>query len=76
MFWNVHLVQIFLPFSRESIQFSTFSGTEVLKAAEVEVSRGVYYDTAKKPIGSGLLDPHMVRPSALSFEVVIFLSLL
>ncbi|KAI3468843.1 hypothetical protein Pfo_025506 [Paulownia fortunei] len=43
----------------ESIQFSTFSGTEALKAGEVEVSRGVYYDTNKKPIDNGLLDPYM-----------------
>ncbi|KAK6137583.1 hypothetical protein DH2020_028663 [Rehmannia glutinosa] len=31
----------------ESIQFSTFSGTEVLKTGEVEVSRGGYYDHTK-----------------------------
>ncbi|KZV37827.1 DNA-directed RNA polymerase III subunit rpc1-like, partial [Dorcoceras hygrometricum] len=42
-----------------SIQFSTFSDTEILKAAEVEVSLGVYYDPRKQPIDSGLLDPHM-----------------
>ncbi|KAL6556326.1 hypothetical protein OROGR_005614 [Orobanche gracilis] len=44
----------------ESIQFSTFSGAQVLKAGEVEVFRGAYYDPAKMPICNGLLDPHMV----------------
>ncbi|XP_073308006.1 LOW QUALITY PROTEIN: DNA-directed RNA polymerase III subunit 1-like [Primulina huaijiensis] len=43
----------------ESIQFSTFSDTEILKAAEVEVSLGVYYDSYRKPIDNGLLDPRM-----------------
>ncbi|XP_073269578.1 DNA-directed RNA polymerase III subunit 1-like isoform X1 [Primulina huaijiensis] len=43
----------------ESIQFSTFSNTEIVKAAEVEVSLGVYYDPNRKPIVNGLLDPHM-----------------
>ncbi|KAL3647246.1 DNA-directed RNA polymerase III subunit 1 [Castilleja foliolosa] len=47
----------------ESIQFSTFSGNEVLKAGEVQVSRGVYYDNVKNPIDNGLLDPHMGPPS-------------
>ncbi|XP_020550632.1 DNA-directed RNA polymerase III subunit 1 isoform X2 [Sesamum indicum] len=51
----------------ESIQFSTFSGTEVLKTAEVEVSRGVYYDSTKKPIDNGLLDPHMGPPNKNGF---------
>lgn len=54
------LCPIILSFSRESIQFSTFSGTEVVKAGEVEVHRGVYYDDNKKPLDNGLLDPHMV----------------
>ncbi|KAG8374810.1 hypothetical protein BUALT_Bualt10G0034300 [Buddleja alternifolia] len=51
----------------ESIQFSTFSGTDVLKASEVEVSRGVYYDPSKKPIDNGLLDPHMGPPNKNGF---------
>lgn len=46
--------------NRESIQFSTFGESEILKAAEVQVYRGVYYDSAKKPWENGLLDPHMV----------------
>ncbi|CAA0835862.1 nuclear RNA polymerase C1 [Striga hermonthica] len=51
------------PRKIESIQFSTFSGTDVLKAGEVEVYRGVYYDPTKKPIQNGLLDPHMGPPN-------------
>ncbi|KAL8485814.1 hypothetical protein ACS0TY_027920 [Phlomoides rotata] len=47
----------------ESIQFSTFSGSEVLQAAEVQVSRGLYYDQNKKPEDNGLLDPHMGPPN-------------
>lgn len=46
--------------TRESICFSTLGESEILKAAEVEVYRGVYYDPSKKPIEHGLLDPHMV----------------
>ncbi|XP_027150331.1 DNA-directed RNA polymerase III subunit 1-like isoform X1 [Coffea eugenioides] len=47
------------PRKIESIQFSTFGESEILKAAEVQVYRGVYYDSAKKPWENGLLDPHM-----------------
>ncbi|KAL3824530.1 hypothetical protein ACJIZ3_020559 [Penstemon smallii] len=43
----------------ESIQFSTFSETDVLRASEVEVSFGRYYDSNQKPINNGLLDPRM-----------------
>ncbi|KAK4479526.1 hypothetical protein RD792_015042 [Penstemon davidsonii] len=43
----------------ESIQFSTFSETDVLRASEVEVSFGRYYDTNQEPINNGLLDPRM-----------------
>lgn len=43
-----------------------FSETEILKAAEVQVFRGVYYDPSKKPIDHGLLDPRMVMLSFLS----------
>ena len=46
--------------NRESIQFSTFGESEILKATEVQVYHGVYYDSAKKPWENGLLDPHMV----------------
>nr|GMC65118.1 RNA polymerase III large subunit [Ipomoea batatas] len=49
--------------SVKSIQFSTFSGSEVMKSAEVEVYRGVYYDASKNPIPNGLLDPHMGPPN-------------
>lgn len=44
----------------ESIQFSMFSESEIRKAAEVQVWRGVYYDPNRKPVENGLLDPRMV----------------
>ncbi|KAL9172058.1 hypothetical protein ABFS82_03G020500 [Erythranthe guttata] len=43
----------------ESIQFSTFSAAEVLKAGEVEVNKIAYYDENRKPIDNGLLDLRM-----------------
>ncbi|XP_031105563.1 DNA-directed RNA polymerase III subunit 1-like isoform X2 [Ipomoea triloba] len=51
------------PRKIKSIQFSTFSGSEVMKSAEVEVYRGVYYDASKNPIPNGLLDPRMGPPN-------------
>ncbi|CAA2978937.1 DNA-directed RNA polymerase III subunit 1 [Olea europaea subsp. europaea] len=51
----------------ESIKFSMFSETEILKAAEVQVFRGVYYDPSKKPIDHGLLDPRMGPPNKNGF---------
>ncbi|XP_010535561.1 PREDICTED: DNA-directed RNA polymerase III subunit 1 [Tarenaya hassleriana] len=47
----------------KSIEFSIFSETEVMKAAEVQVWQGVYYDTNGKPIEGGLLDPRMGPPN-------------
>ncbi|GFP90332.1 DNA-directed RNA polymerase iii subunit rpc1 [Phtheirospermum japonicum] len=43
----------------ESIKFSTFSGTEVLNASEVQVYRASYYDERGNPVDNGLLDTHM-----------------
>ncbi|XP_019198099.1 PREDICTED: DNA-directed RNA polymerase III subunit 1-like isoform X2 [Ipomoea nil] len=51
------------PRKIKSIQFSTFSSSEVMKSAEVEVYRGVYYDASKNPIPNGLLDPRMGPPN-------------
>lgn len=53
-------VRILFPFSRESIQFSMLSGTEVLKVSEVQVSRALFYNETRKPFAGGLLDPRMV----------------
>ncbi|MCD9642565.1 hypothetical protein HAX54_029438, partial [Datura stramonium] len=47
------------PRKIKSIQFSLFSESEILKSAEVEVYRGLYYESTKKPVPNGLLDPHM-----------------
>lgn len=44
----------------KSIEFSSFSASEISKVAEVQVWRGVYYDQNHKPIEGGLLDPRMV----------------
>ncbi|GMP83893.1 hypothetical protein CsSME_00037652 [Camellia sinensis var. sinensis] len=52
---------------RKSIQFSMFSESDIYKAAEVEVYRGVYYDQFKKPHENGLLDPRMGPPNKFSF---------
>ncbi|VFQ87992.1 unnamed protein product [Cuscuta campestris] len=51
------------PRKIKSIQFSTFSGPEILKSAAVQVYRGVYYDPTQKAIPNGLLDPHMGPPN-------------
>nr|XP_009800353.1 PREDICTED: DNA-directed RNA polymerase III subunit rpc1 [Nicotiana sylvestris]XP_009800354.1 PREDICTED: DNA-directed RNA polymerase III subunit rpc1 [Nicotiana sylvestris] len=51
------------PRKIKSIQFSLFSEVEILKLGEVEVYRGVYYDSTKKPIPNGLLDPRMGPPN-------------
>lgn len=47
------------PRKIESIRFAMFSESEISKAAEVQVWRGVYYDANRKPIENGLLDPRM-----------------
>lgn len=51
------------PRKIKSIQFSLFSESEILKSAEVEVHRGLYYESTKKPVPNGLLDPHMGPPN-------------
>ncbi|TXG73952.1 hypothetical protein EZV62_002531 [Acer yangbiense] len=43
----------------KSIQFSMMSGTEIMKAAEVQVHLGRYYQNNKVPFEGGLLDPRM-----------------
>ncbi|EPS62830.1 hypothetical protein M569_11956, partial [Genlisea aurea] len=50
----------------ESINFSTLSGSEVLKTAVVEVYKGSYYDANKKPVSNGLLDMRMGPPNKRS----------
>ncbi|XP_008465290.3 DNA-directed RNA polymerase III subunit 1 [Cucumis melo] len=47
------------PRKIKSMQFTTFSGAEISKLAEVQVYKGLYYDTTRKPIDGGLLDPRM-----------------
>ncbi|GAV71386.1 RNA_pol_Rpb1_2 domain-containing protein/RNA_pol_Rpb1_3 domain-containing protein/RNA_pol_Rpb1_1 domain-containing protein/RNA_pol_Rpb1_5 domain-containing protein/RNA_pol_Rpb1_4 domain-containing protein, partial [Cephalotus follicularis] len=51
------------PRKIKSIHFSMLSESEILKAAEVEVYKGVYYDSNMKPIEGGLLDPRMGPPN-------------
>ncbi|CAH9095955.1 unnamed protein product [Cuscuta epithymum] len=47
------------PRKIKSFKFSTFSGSEIMNSAVVEVYRGAYYDQFQKPLPNGLLDPHM-----------------
>lgn len=54
-------VCLFGSYYSKSMQFTTFSGAEISKLAEVQVYKGLYYDTTRKPIDGGLLDPRMVR---------------
>ncbi|KAL3354961.1 hypothetical protein AABB24_019178 [Solanum stoloniferum] len=51
------------PRKIKSIKFSLFSESEILKSAEVEVYLGLYYESTKKPIQNGLLDPRMGPPN-------------
>ncbi|CAH9057872.1 unnamed protein product [Cuscuta epithymum] len=51
------------PRKIKSFKFSTFSSSEIMKSAVVEVYRGVYYDQFHKPHPNGLLDPHMGPPN-------------
>ena len=60
---------------RESIRFALFSESEISKAAEVQVWRGVYYDANRKPIENGLLDPRMVCLSPPLFVCVFMFGL-
>ncbi|KAG4988654.1 hypothetical protein JHK84_031216 [Glycine max] len=47
------------------MKFSTLSESEISKIAEVQVWKGSYYDSFKKPIHGGLLDPRMDAKLAL-----------
>ncbi|XVE59161.1 hypothetical protein DITRI_Ditri05aG0023300 [Diplodiscus trichospermus] len=47
------------PRKIKSIQFSMFSDSEIAKAAEVQIYKGVYYDPNNRPIEGGLLDPRL-----------------
>ena len=42
------------------MKFSMLSDSEISKLGEVQVWKGSYYDSFKKPIHGGLLDPRMV----------------
>lgn len=59
---NQNLICIFLMYLfRKSIRFTMLSGSEITKSGEVQVYRSDLYDTTRKPIEHGLLDPRMVR---------------
>ncbi|KAJ1431546.1 RNA polymerase, alpha subunit [Sesbania bispinosa] len=47
------------PRKIKSMKFSTLSESEVGKIGEVQVWKGAYYDSFRKPIDGGLLDPRM-----------------
>ncbi|KAL5169453.1 DNA-directed RNA polymerase III subunit 1 [Glycine soja] len=47
------------PRKIKNMKFSTLSESEISKIAEVQVWKGSYYDSFKKPIHGGLLDPRM-----------------
>ncbi|KAI4322195.1 hypothetical protein L6164_021912 [Bauhinia variegata] len=47
------------PRKIKSMKFSTLSESEISKIAEVQVWKGQYYDSTRKPIEGGLLDPRM-----------------
>ncbi|XP_073114015.1 DNA-directed RNA polymerase III subunit 1 [Elaeis guineensis] len=51
------------PRKIKSIRFSTFSGEEIRKLAEVQVWNNRIYDLNLKPIENGLLDPRMGAPN-------------
>uniref|UniRef100_A0A1J3DX36 DNA-directed RNA polymerase subunit n=1 Tax=Noccaea caerulescens TaxID=107243 RepID=A0A1J3DX36_NOCCA len=50
----------------KSINFSMLSDLEVMKAAEVQVWKNMYYENGFKPVESGLLDPRMGPPNKKS----------
>ncbi|VVB16666.1 unnamed protein product [Arabis nemorensis] len=54
------------PLKIKSIDFSMLSDLEVMKAAEVQVWKNLYYDTNSKPHEGGLLDPRMGPPNKKS----------
>ncbi|KAL2318688.1 hypothetical protein Fmac_032564 [Flemingia macrophylla] len=43
----------------KNMKFSSLSESEISKIGEVQVFKGSYYDSLKKPIDGGLLDPRM-----------------
>ncbi|KAK7278312.1 hypothetical protein RJT34_23339 [Clitoria ternatea] len=47
------------PRKIKNMKFSMLSASEISKLGEVQVWKGQYYDSFKKPIGGGLLDPRM-----------------
>eukprot|EP00268_Persea_americana_P026340 TRINITY_DN25729_c0_g1_i2.p1 TRINITY_DN25729_c0_g1~~TRINITY_DN25729_c0_g1_i2.p1 ORF type:complete len:1385 (-),score=229.29 TRINITY_DN25729_c0_g1_i2:420-4574(-) len=47
------------PQKLKSIRFTMLSGSEITKSGEVQVYRSDLYDTTRKPIEHGLLDPRM-----------------
>ncbi|KAK7341753.1 hypothetical protein VNO80_24692 [Phaseolus coccineus] len=47
------------PRKIKNMKFSTLSDSEISKLGEVQVWKGSYYDSFKKPIHGGLLDPRM-----------------
>ncbi|XP_038972862.1 DNA-directed RNA polymerase III subunit 1 isoform X1 [Phoenix dactylifera] len=51
------------PRKIKSIRFSTFSGEDIRKLAEVQVWNNRIYDLNLKPIENGLLDPRMGAPN-------------
>ncbi|KAA8544667.1 hypothetical protein F0562_019486 [Nyssa sinensis] len=55
------------PRKIKSIRFSMLSESDIYKAAEVQVWKGVYYDPSKKPIPHGLLDTRMGPANKLVF---------
>ncbi|WZZ31381.1 hypothetical protein YC2023_014782 [Brassica napus] len=54
------------PLKIQSINFSMLSDIEVMKAAEVQVWKNMYYESNFKPIEGGLLDPRMGPPNKRS----------
>ncbi|MQM02545.1 hypothetical protein Taro_035314 [Colocasia esculenta] len=57
----------FGPRKIKSIRFSTFSGDEIRKSAEVQVWNSKFYDTNVKPVEHGLLDLRMGPASKMGF---------
>ncbi|XP_027910039.1 DNA-directed RNA polymerase III subunit 1 isoform X1 [Vigna unguiculata] len=47
------------PRKIKNMKFSTLSDSDISKLGEVQVWKGSYYDSFKKPIHGGLLDPRM-----------------
>lgn len=58
---KAHMFIFLMYLCRKSIRFTMLSGSEITKSGEVQVYRSDLYDTTRKPIEHGLLDPRMVR---------------